>query len=144
MCAFVCVGVFVLARTCACARVALLIQHAKTFAILSSAAPYLSTLSHKRHHSREKKVTEHKMCVFIFSATLFETFLTLRRIHQDSHTRKCGNVFRQSTRYSCQILMRLFFLERFFEESSNIKFNQNPSCGSGVVQHGRTDRQLDR
>jgi len=42
--------------------------------ILSSVAcpalQYFYTLSHKRHPFREKKVTEHKMCVLIFS-TIF-------------------------------------------------------------------------
>ena len=28
-----------------------------------------STLSHKRHDFRKKKITEHKMCVLIFSTT---------------------------------------------------------------------------
>jgi hypothetical protein len=30
---------------------------------------YFSTLSHKRHDFREKKIVEHKMCVLIFSTT---------------------------------------------------------------------------
>jgi hypothetical protein len=52
--------------------VALVIQHAKRMrrVILSSVAglvlPYFSTLSHVRYDLR-KKVTEHKMCVLIFS-----------------------------------------------------------------------------
>jgi hypothetical protein len=54
--------------------------------IMSSVAclalPYLSTLSHKRHDFR-KKITWHKMCVLIFSATLSQTFLILTRIERD-------------------------------------------------------------
>jgi hypothetical protein len=44
--------------------------------------PYFSTLSHKRYNFRGK-VTEHKMCVLIFSTTLCETFLILRIIQED-------------------------------------------------------------
>jgi hypothetical protein len=41
---------------------------------------FSSTLSHKRKIFSEKKNTEHKTCVLLFSTTLSETFLILRRI----------------------------------------------------------------
>ena len=57
---------------CPCARVALLIRHAKLMRhIVSSltaslATSHFSTLSHQRQDFREKKVIEHKTCVSIF------------------------------------------------------------------------------
>ena len=55
--------------------------------MLSSAAcpalQYFPTFSHKRDDFRKKKVTEEKMRVLIFSVTLFETFLILRRNERD-------------------------------------------------------------
>ena len=62
---------FVCAHAGACARVALLIQHATLNApcvVMCPLALYFSTLSHKRCDFR-KKVIEHKMCVLIFSTT---------------------------------------------------------------------------
>jgi len=43
---------------------------------------FLSTLSHKKHDFR-KNVTERKMCVLIFSTSLSETFLILRKTELD-------------------------------------------------------------
>jgi hypothetical protein len=55
-------------------------------AILSSVAcpalQYFSALSHKRHDFL-KNVIEHKMRVLIFSTTLSEIFLILRRTERD-------------------------------------------------------------
>ena len=50
------------------------------FSVVSLAPPYCSTLSHKRHDYREKKVTEHKISFDFSLQFLFETFLILRRI----------------------------------------------------------------
>jgi hypothetical protein len=46
------------------------------------ALPKFSLLSYKQHHFR-KIIIEQKMYVFIFSTTLFKTFLVLRRTERD-------------------------------------------------------------
>ena len=46
--------------------------------------------------------------------------------------------------WSCQILMKLNFLERVFEKSSNIKFHKNNFIGNRVIPCERTDGQTDR
>ena len=43
----------------------------------------------------------------------------------------------QNTRHSCQILMKLEFSRKILEKYSNIKFNENPSSGSGVAPRGK-------
>ena len=61
-----CVVVGARARACACARVALLINHKEAAVFLSAsslALPYFSTLSHKRYNFRKKKFWN-KKCVF--------------------------------------------------------------------------------
>jgi hypothetical protein len=51
-------------------------------------------------------------------------------------------VFKQGTRYSCQILMKLEFYRQVFEKYTNIKFHDHPFSGSRVVPRERTDGQL--
>jgi hypothetical protein len=46
-------------------------------------------------------------------------------------------------RYSCHILMKFEFSERFFEKYSNTKFNDNQFSCSAVVVWGRTDGRTD-
>jgi hypothetical protein len=68
--------------------VALLMQHATrichvvTSFVAPLALPYFSTLSHKLCDFQNKSI-EHKICVLIFSTTLFKAFLILRRIYRD-------------------------------------------------------------
>jgi len=71
------------------------------------------------------------MCVLIFSTTLFETFLIPRRFQQDIIINL--HVFPSSTRYSCQILMKIEFCRQVFQKWSNIKIQENPFGGNRVV-----------
>jgi hypothetical protein len=75
------------------------------------------------------KVIENKMCVLIFSATFVQN-ISYSKTTITRYCQKCRNVFMLSTRHSCQIIMKLEFSRQILEKSSNIKFNQNPSCGS--------------
>jgi hypothetical protein len=72
----VCVRVGERVRGCVHARVALLIQHAKRMRqivasfVVAQASPYFSTLSHKRHNFKKKKVSKIKCVFFIFSTNV--------------------------------------------------------------------------
>jgi hypothetical protein len=48
-----------------------------------------------------------------------------------------------STQYFCQILMKLEFSLKIFEECSNIKLHENPSIWSRVVAREQRDRWAD-
>ena len=59
-----------------CVSASFVIQHTKRMRLIvllsvsCTAIPYFSTVSHKPHDFRRKKVLEHKTCVLIFSATV--------------------------------------------------------------------------
>ena len=53
-----------------------------------------------------KKITEHKIYVLIFLRLLTETFCNSQK-NSVEYYHKFAHVFMQSTRYSCQILMKL-------------------------------------
>jgi hypothetical protein len=50
----------------------------------------------------------------------------------------------KNTRYSFPILVKLEYYQYMFEKYSNIKFHENPSCGSRVAPRGRTDEASSR
>ena len=69
------------------------IQHAMRMRRMSSVAGpalhYFPTLSHKRHDFRGKKnVTEHKVCVLIFSTTLAQN-ISLTKKNSARYSHKC-------------------------------------------------------
>ena len=104
--------------------VALVIQRAQRMRIkLSSVAcqavSYFSSLSHEQNSFR-KKVIGHKMCILVFSATLSETLLILRRIQRDIVI----HVSRSSCKSHCfcHILIKLNFLLRFSKNLQTSNF----------------------
>ena len=76
------------------------------------------------------------MCVLIFYITLVQNISHSKKDFT-RYRQKCRN-FIYNTRYSCRILTKFEFSRQIFEESSNFKFQQNPSSGSRAVPCGRT------
>ena len=101
------------------------------------AVPYFSTLSHKRHDFRGK-VTEHKMCVLIFSTTFVWNF---------SYSKHNSAIYYHKRRIGLHVKYPLFLsdfnrtsiLYTDFRNILNIIFHENPASGSRVVPCGRTD-----
>jgi hypothetical protein len=70
-------------------------------------------VTHHKQHDFRKKVIEHKMC-FDFLSTTFIWNVSLSRNNIVRYCHKCENVFVQSTRHCCWILMKLEFLDRVY------------------------------
>jgi hypothetical protein len=86
---------------------------------------------------KKKKLMKIKS-VLIFSTTFVRNISHYKK-KWARYDYKCTKVFRQSSRYSCQILMTFEFPQQIFGKCSNIKFHENPSRGSRVVPCGRTE-----
>jgi hypothetical protein len=111
--------------------------------LTAGASPVLqhfSTLSHKLHDLR-KKLLQIK-CVLILS-TKFVWNISHSKKKSARYCHKGTNVFTQSTRYYCHILMKLEFSRQIFEEYSPIRFQENPSSWSRVIPFGWTDGRTD-
>ena len=84
-------------------------------------------------------------CDFLYKYVWNVSHSKKNRVRYDQ---KCISVFMYSTRYSCQILMKLNFLNRFSKNTQIQSFMRNPSSGSRVFPCGQTDgkanRQADR
>ena len=74
--------------------------------------PLFFTSFHKGRIFRKKKVTEHKICVFILSTT-FISNISHSTNKWARYDQKCILVSMQSTRYSCPTLMKLIFSTDF-------------------------------
>ena len=85
-----------------------------------------------------KRVTEHKMCVLIFSTTFIYNISHPKK-NLARYWHKSENIFMQSIRYSRRILMKLEIFRHNFEKNSNMKCHQTRSSGSRVAPCGRTD-----
>jgi hypothetical protein len=85
-----------------------------------------------------------KRNILIFSKILSKTFLSIRRIQQDTTI----NVHSRSSCTEpliCHILMRPELSQQTFEKLSNAKFNEKPSSGIRIfLEDRRTDRQTQR
>ena len=117
------------------------IRHIILPSVACPAAPYFSTLSHKRHDF-PKIVVEHHVCVLIFcTRCVWNIFLSKK------NWARCGQIFillsMYSTSYSCTILMRLQLSRHISENSSNTKFYEHLYEGGRIVTCGRTTRPID-
>ena len=95
---------------------------------------------------------------YLINGTIFEKrFWTMKRVlifstpfvwnisHSEKNWERYDQiyllVFMWSTRYSCQILMKLEFSRQRSKKYSNIEFYENSSSVGRVVACGQTDRQ---
>ena len=101
-----------------------------------------STLSYKRNDFRTK-ITEHKMRALIPSTNLFWN-ISHYNYNSERYYHKCKQLFMWSTHHSFRVLINLNFLDRRFENYTNMKFDKIPPSGSRVVPCGRMDKRTDR
>jgi len=110
---------------------------------LSDCTTFFSHYLIKRKDFRKKNIIEHEKCILISSKTsAWNASQSKKRCAR--YGQKHISVFMYSTRYACQILIKLEFSRQIFEKYSNISNNENPSSGSWVVQCGQTEGRTDR
>jgi hypothetical protein len=100
-----------------------------------------STFFHKKQDFW-KKVTDHKVCVLIFSTAFSETFLLLKIIHSDITSKMSV----ETSSCTVPVILVTFkwnlnILDRFFSKKNlGTKLHINPSNGSRILLSRRTDR----
>ena len=125
--------------------VSLFIQYAVRMrrVILSSVASlalqYFSTLSHKRYDFRKKKVTEHKVCVYIFSRS-FVWNISHSKNNCDRYEKKNNiGLHLKYPSLTSDFNEAWIFPIEFRKLSDNFRFHENPSSASQAVPCGRAD-----
>ena len=127
---------------CVCVSVALVTQLEMCMRLIVTCSLPGSTLSHKRHDFLKKKVIENEICVLgLYSTYVWN--ISHSKKNWARYDKKCVLVFRWSTHYSCQILIKLEFCPQISETYSDIKYHESLSSGSWVVPCGRTDGRTD-
>jgi hypothetical protein len=96
---------------------------------------YFSTLSHKGNDFGNK-VMEYKTCVLVFSTNLAWNSFPYKK-NSARYYQKCTDVFMQSTP---EFKRSLNFSRQTLENTSNIKFHENPSSESQVAPCGPTEK----
>jgi hypothetical protein len=94
-------------------------------------------------HFMLKNVTEHKVCVLIFSTTFVWNISHCKK-KWGRCVLKCILVFTQSTRYSSQILKNLEISRQIFDKYSNMKFHETRCSESRIFHASRKDGQAYR
>jgi hypothetical protein len=89
--------------------------HAPYYSVVCVLArPHSPTSSRKRHDFRKKKYTENKMRILIFSTAFVWNILHFKKKRARCY-HYITSVIIQNTCYSCQILIKLNFLDRFWK-----------------------------
>jgi hypothetical protein len=91
-----------------------------------SGCTMFSTLSHKERD---------------FPKTTLVSSISHSKKYLSKYYHKWTEVFIKSTRYSCQIAIKIEFPRKCFVQYTNTTFTKNPCSGSRVVERGLTDGQ---
>ena len=123
LCNHCCCGKAISIKYSECAFVVLVIQHAKPMwrNILSSVAcpavQYFSTLSHQSPAFPEKGYWTQCVCFEFYATSVWN--VSHSKKNSARHHHKCTYVFKESTCYSCHILMKLVLWQIFEKHVSN-------------------------
>jgi hypothetical protein len=113
-------------------------------AILSSvscpALQYISTLSHKRHDFRKKKITEHTVLI---SSANFIRNISHSKKKWARYDKKCMFVLHVKYPLFLSDVKETWLVSTILGKYSNTKFNENPSSGSRIVPCGQMEARTD-